>query len=124
MHGHHKRTMVWCLMTTPNGFTMTTSHHELDAPIHWKTPVLLIIKMTIAFSTLSFFIGYFVYHPPVNWQLPSVLLIVAYLFCLVIGIRYLIKNLPIPVLMLLVPIAPLFILLYVVSLMAFLQRFT
>jgi len=100
------------------------SHNELASPGHWKRPLLIIIKLVIAFSTISFFVGYFIYHHPSNWLIPGSIVLVSYAVCMVLGIRYLIKTLPVPVLMLLVPIAPLFVLLYVISLIAFLQRFT
>ena len=103
---------------------MYSTDNELDAPTHWKNPLFTIIKVMIAFSVITFFLGYFIYHPPVNWVMPSIVLCAAYGLCLIAGIAYLIKTLPIPVLMLLVPIAPLFVLIYVVSLIAFLQRFT
>ena len=102
----------------------TDKDHEWTAPKEWKAPLITIIKITIAFSTLTFFVGYFFYHRPEHWLLSASILLAAYGLCIVMGVRHLIKALPIPVLMLLVPIAPLFILIYVVSLIAFLQRFT
>jgi hypothetical protein len=103
---------------------MHSTDNELAAPIQWQMPLFKIIKIMIAFSAITFFVGYFIYHPPVHWLLPAILLAIAYAVCFITGIYYLIKTLPVPVLMLLVPIAPLFVLIYVVSLIAFLQRFT
>lgn len=103
---------------------MHTTDNEYAAPIDWKAPFFFILKMMLAFSVITFFMGYFVHHHPANWMLPGAVLLIAYFFCIAMGIRALIKRLPIPILMLLIPIAPLFVLLYIVSLAAFLQRFT
>lgn len=103
---------------------MQTTDTEWAAPKQWKAPLITIIKLAIAFSTITFFLGYFIYHHPEHWLIPASILLVSYAACIIAGIRHLIKTLPIPVLMLLIPIAPLFILIYVVSLLAFLQRYT
>lgn len=103
---------------------MHATDNELASPIDWKMPLFIIIKTMIAFSAITFFVGYFIYHHSTPWIFQGGTVLFAYLFCLIMGIRHLIKTLPVPVLMLLVPIAPLFVLIYVVSLIAFLQRFT
>src|SRR5579871_5074137 len=102
----------------------STPDDDLTSPLHWRRPLFNIIKTIIAFSVITFFLVYFIYHRPVSWIAPACILAISYVFCLIMGVRYLIKNIPLPILMLLVPIAPLYILLYVLALIAFLQRFT
>lgn len=103
---------------------MHASDQELAHLIHWKSPLVIILKMFLAFSVLTFFVGYFIFHHPQNWLIPAIVLAISYLTCIIAGITYLIKKLPFPILLLLIPIAPLFVLIYVISLMTFLEHFT
>ena len=103
---------------------MHSTDQEFVSLNEWKRSIFKIAKIALAFSVVSFFVGYFVYHPPTNWIMPAIVLFISYFLCIVAGVYYLIKSLPLPILMLLVPIAPLFILIYVVLLITFLQRFT
>ena len=97
---------------------------ELTAPAHWKKYLWIIFKVMLGFILLTFILGYAIYHRPVNWLIPITMGSVVYLIAIILGIRHLIKTLPLAVLMLLIPIAPLFVLIYLITLMGFLQGYT
>jgi len=90
----------------------------------WKQYTILVLESWLAFCIATFAMGvYFTHLNAAAWiTAESILMIVAYVFVIIICIQRLIRQLPIAVFMILVPIAPLAVLILVVSLLPIIQQ--
>jgi hypothetical protein len=98
--------------------------HEHDI-IPWRQYSVTIAETWLAFCIATFSIG--IYFSHLNDNITTYffggLLIALYLFVLIVCIKRLVNRLALPALMLMVPIAPLAVLLLVVSLIPIIQLF-
>ena len=103
----------------------TNPNQDANDIIPWRQYTATIIEAWLAFCIATFSIGMYFSH--LNDSGVTIffgaLLIALYLFVIVMCVKRLINKLAIPALMLMVPIAPLAILLLVISLVPIIQLF-
>jgi membrane-associated HD superfamily phosphohydrolase len=100
------------------------SNHDLNDVASWKRYALTLAEVWVTFCVATFTIALFFsqLNSDVSTIILAVMLGILYIFVIVLCIKRLLDNLPIGALMLLVPIAPLAVLLLVVSLLPIIQK--
>lgn len=90
--------------------------------VPWRSFLNVTAKTLIAFYIATFSTAvYFIFHG-MTWKAMSILVILLYLFVIFACGRLIIKKFSLPALMLLVPIAPLVVLIIVVTMLPILEK--
>jgi hypothetical protein len=100
-----------------------SNHSQIDNTIaSWKIYFTSISEAILCFVLTTFCMGVYLIHHDNHWVLTA-LMIIFYLVCFGITIWRTIKKLSMAALMLVIPIAPLLILIIVVSMLPILEKF-
>lgn len=103
---------------------LPTMDNRIDSnPSHWKTYFYVLAQTWLAFFVASFCLAVYLRHMAGSWIITTVCMAVLYLGVLVACVKRTIDNLSIAALMLLIPIAPLLILLFAIGLLHLIQLF-
>jgi hypothetical protein len=89
--------------------------------INWKLYLTVTAESLIAFYLATFSLAMYFVHRPVNWLVTGIFLIVLYLFVIIVCAKHVFEKLPLSAVMLIIPIAPLFALIIVISLIPIIQ---
>lgn len=88
---------------------------------HWTHYLIITLQTIAAIYLATFCVAVFYIHHGEHWLIPSMLLGLLYAFTIIISIKRLINQLPMPLLMIAAPTLPLIILLLVLMLIPVLQ---
>jgi hypothetical protein len=98
--------------------------HENDLEyVPWKRYIFAVTQATLTFTLASFFLGLYIMHHGDSHVLLSVLVGLLYTVSVVFSIWRMVRQFSLAAVMLMIPIAPLVILMIVVSLIHLLQVF-
>lgn len=94
---------------------------DLSAPATWKSYLLDATKFLVIFYISTLCMAAFFMHRGEHWIIPGIFLGILYLFVIIISLRKMIKKLPMAAILLAAPTIPLFMLIFVVSMIPLLQ---
>lgn len=92
-----------------------------ELTLYWKKYLRIGLETMLAFYIATFCIGYVLITPNEHWVIFATTMAILYLITIIICIRRLIIHFPLAAMMLIIPIAPLFVLITVVTVMPLLQ---
>ena len=96
---------------------------DRTAYVPWKRYILAVSETIITFTIASFLLGLYIIHRGDSSVIISVLLGLTYVAVVAFTITRMVKKFSIAAIMLMIPIAPLIVLIIVVALIHFLQFF-
>lgn len=96
---------------------------DRNAFVPWKRYILAVTETMVTFTLASFLLGLYILHYSGNSVITHILVGLVYAATVVFTITRMVKKFSLAAIMLMIPIAPLVVLIIVVALIHFLQFF-
>lgn len=93
-----------------------------NVTVPWKSYLTITAESVLTFYLATFCIAFYFAQHGIEWILPSILVVMLYIFVIIACIKRVIEKLSMAALMLVIPIAPLLVLIMVVSLIPVLEK--